>query len=94
MLLHVSIFNNSADGCILLHAPHAARNGYQAIVLCVEDTDVLIMALAVCNDVATPIYQRSSTRTRLQLWDIQNMAASVGPDVCKAIIGSCCERWT
>ena len=29
-----------ADGRLLLHATHAANDGYQAIVICSEDTDI------------------------------------------------------
>ena len=32
-----------ADGRLLLHATHTAREGYQAVVICSEDTDVFIM---------------------------------------------------
>ena len=34
-----------ADRCLLFHATHAAREGYQAVVICSEDTDVFIMSL-------------------------------------------------
>ena len=36
-----------ADGRLLFHATHAAREGYQAVVICSEDTDVFIMSLAL-----------------------------------------------
>ena len=32
-----------ADGRLLFHAVHAARDGYQNILICAEDTDVFIM---------------------------------------------------
>ena len=35
-----------ADGRLLFHAVHAAREGYQNILICAEDTDVFIMCLA------------------------------------------------
>ena len=35
------------DGYLLLHATHAAREGCEAVVICLEDTDVFIMALAL-----------------------------------------------
>ena len=35
-----------ADGCLLFHATYAAREGYQVVVICSEDTDVFIMSLA------------------------------------------------
>ena len=35
-----------ADGRLLLHAAHAAEEGYEGVVVCSEDTFVFIMALA------------------------------------------------
>ena len=34
-----------ADRRLLFHATHAAREEYQAVVICSEDTDVFIMSL-------------------------------------------------
>jgi len=33
--------NQEDDGCLLLHASHAAKHGFQAAVISSEDTDVL-----------------------------------------------------
>ena len=40
-----------ADGRLLLHAAHAAREGYPAVVICSEDTDIFIMSLAYCDKI-------------------------------------------
>ena len=76
-----------ADGRLLLHAAHASREGYQAVVLCAEDTDVLVMSLAVHDKIATPLFQRCATSNRVRVWDLGDIRASEGTDLCKALIG-------
>ena len=76
-----------ADGRLLLHAAHAARDGYQSVVVCSEDTDVFIMSLAFCDKVNAPLFQKCGTRTRTRLVDIRKVSATVGMEVCRALIG-------
>ena len=76
-----------ADGRLLLHAAHAAREGYEAVVICSEDTDVFILALAFQDKISAHLFQRCGTRTRKRLVDIKKVAATLGTDVCKALIG-------
>ena len=76
-----------ADGRLLLHAVHAAREGYQSVVICAEDTDVFIMCLAFHDKIGAPLFQKCGTRTRSRLVDIRKVAATVGIDVCRALIG-------
>ena len=76
-----------ADGRLLLHAAHAASGGYQSVVICSEDTDVFIMSLAFCDRIKTPLFQKCGTRTRTRLVDIRKVAATVGTEVCRALIG-------
>ena len=42
----------------LLHAAHAAKDGYQAVVVCSEDTDVFIMLLAFHDAIGVPLFQK------------------------------------
>ena len=44
-----------ADGRLLFHAIYAAREGYQAVVICSEDTDVFIMSLAFHDKIGAPL---------------------------------------
>ena len=74
-------------GCLLLHAAHAAREGYPAVVNCSEDTDVFIMSLSYCDKIGVSLFQKCGTRTRTRLVDIVKAAVSVGVDVCMALIG-------
>ena len=76
-----------ADGRLLFHAVHAARQGYQAIVICAEDTDVFIMCLAFHDKIWVPLFQKCGTRARTRLVDIRRVAATIGIDVCGALIG-------
>ena len=76
-----------ADRHLLLHDAHAAREGYQAVVICSENTDVFIMYLAFHDKIGVPLFQKCGTRTRTRLVDIMKVAATVGIDVCRALIG-------
>ena len=76
-----------ADGRLLLHAMHAAREGYQAIVICSEDTDVFIMSLAFHDKIGASLFQMCGTKTRRRVVDISKVAATVGMGVCRALVG-------
>ena len=70
-----------------LHASHAAKEGYQAIVICSEDTDVFIMSLAFHDKIEASLFLKCGTKTRRRIVDIGKVAASVGAGVCRALIG-------
>ncbi len=65
---------------LLLHARLAACEGYHAVVICSEDTDVFIMSLAFHDMIgASPFQFRSvGTKTRRRIVDISKVAATVG----------------
>ena len=67
-----------ADGCLLFHATHAAREGYQAVVICSEDTDVFIMSLAFHDKIGASLFQKCGTKARRRVVDITKVAATVG----------------
>jgi len=66
-----------ADGRLLLHAAHAAKDGFQAAVICSEDTDVFIM-LAFHDAIGVPLYQKCGTKIRKRIVDINKVGSSVG----------------
>ena len=70
-----------ADGSLLLHASHATRQGYQAVVICSEDTDVFILSLAFHAEVGAALFQKCGTKTRRRVVDISKVAATVGEGV-------------
>ena len=77
-----------ADGCLLLHATHAANDGCQAVVICSEDTDVFIMLLAFHDAIGVPLFQKCSTKIRkLKSYRHQKVGSGVGISVCQALIG-------
>ena len=68
-----------ADGHLLLHATHAVGEGYEAVVIYSEDTDVFIICVP-------PLFQKCATRNRTCVVDIRTVAATIGIDVCRALI--------
>ncbi len=76
-----------ADGRLLFHATHAAREGNQAVVICSEDTDVFIMSLAFHDKIGASLFQKCGTKARRRVVEITKVAATVGIDVCRALIG-------
>ena len=83
----LSSSQEEADTRLLLHAPHAAKEGYKAVVVNSEDTDVSILLLAFSNSINTKLYMRCGTRTRTRLIDIAKVAQSTGREVCEALVG-------
>ena len=41
---------------LLLHSAYAAKDGFEAVVICSEDTDVFIMLLAFHNAIGVPFF--------------------------------------
>ena len=76
-----------ADGRLLFHAIHAAREGYQAVVICSEDTDVFIMSLEFHDKIGASLFQKCGTKARRRVVDITKVAATIGIDVCRALVG-------
>ena len=76
-----------ADGRLLFHATPAAREGYQAVVICSEDTEIFIMSLAFHDKIGASLFQKCGTKARRRVVDITKVAATVGIDVCRALVG-------
>ena len=79
--------HEEADGRMLLHAAHALAEGFPAVVICAEDTDVFILCLAFNDQIDAPLFKKCGTRNRTRLVDITKVAASIGSKVCKALVG-------
>lgn len=79
--------HEEADGRMLLHAAHAAEDGYQSVIICTEDTDVFIMCMAFHQQIKVPLFQKCGTKARKRLVDIGKVAAATGIPNCKALIG-------
>ena len=79
--------HEEADGRLLFHAANAAKDGYQAVVICSEDTDVFILSLAFQYKISVPLFQKCGTKTRMRIFDISKVAATIGIGACKALTG-------
>ncbi|KAL8610714.1 hypothetical protein ACOMHN_016697 [Nucella lapillus] len=86
-VLELQCFQEEADGRLLLHAMHTTEEGFKATVISSDDTDIFVLNLAFAETIRTRLFQKTGTRTRTHLLDINKIAASLGPDVCKALIG-------
>ena len=75
------------DGRLLLHASHAANEGLNSVFICSEDTDVFIMSLEFSNEISGFLFKNSGNRIRTKVVDITKVAASLGPEVCKGVLG-------
>jgi hypothetical protein len=72
---------------MLFHAQHAASHGADAVVISSEDTDVYILCLAFSFQIAAPLFLQTSMRNRSTITNITLTAASLGSDVCRALVG-------
>ena len=54
-----------ADTRLLLHAAHAARSKFVAVIIVSEDTDVLVLCLAFKSFIPSSMFIKCSPQTRL-----------------------------
>ena len=66
---------------------HAAKEGYQAVVICSEDTGVFILSLVFHDKIGILIFQKYGTKMSKKLIDIRKAAATLGIDACRVLIG-------
>ncbi|KAK3730477.1 hypothetical protein QZH41_014705 [Actinostola sp. cb2023] len=76
-----------ADTRMLLHAAHAAQEGYEAVAISSEDTDVFILLLNFSSIINAKLFMRCGSRTRTRLVDIKGVIQRTGQEVCEALIG-------
>ena len=79
--------HKEADGRLLLHATHAAQEGYEAVIISSENTDVFILLLAFDSSINSRLFQKCGNQTRTKLVDIGKIASTLGDHVCKGLIG-------
>ena len=82
-----SIQHEEVHARLVFHAAHASREGFEAVVICADDTDVFILCLAFRDNIHASLFQKCGIQTRTRFIYISNAAASFGPDVCKALLG-------
>ncbi|KAJ8358200.1 hypothetical protein AAFF_G00026150 [Aldrovandia affinis] len=76
-----------ADTRMILNAAHAAEEGYSAVVVTADDTDVLLLCLANYADISCPLFQNCGTKNRVRYLDITKLRQALGDCVCNAVIG-------
>ena len=78
---------DEADTRLILHAAHAARSGYKAVVVASEDTDVFLLCLAFKCFIPASMYVKCGTQTRTRYVSISSVVAAVGGELCECLIG-------
>ena len=73
--------HEEADGRLLLHAAHAAQEGYEAVIISSEDTD------AFDSSINSRIFQKCGNQTRTKLVDIGKIASTLADHVCRGLTG-------
>ena len=71
----------------MLHAAHAAAQGYESVLLVTEDTDVLVLSIAFSADIGAAMYVKAGTQSRTQYIDVTKIASALGPSVCSGLLG-------
>lgn len=83
----LSCTQEEADGRLLLHAAHAVKQGHQNIVISSDDTDVLILLVAFHDIIGGHLYLKCGNKTRTKIVSIEKVAATLGADPCKGLVG-------
>ena len=86
--------HEEADTRLLLHAKHAADNGYKSVIIVSEDTDVFVLLLAFDKNISATLYQKRRPATRTQFTDIYQLRLALGDDLCNALIGFHAYTWS
>lgn len=76
-----------ADTRLILHSAHAAVAGFASVIIVADDTDVFLLALAFCDEIDTHLYLKCGTQARVSYIDVQKVSITLGPSVCKALLG-------
>ncbi|CAH1248853.1 Hypp8457 [Branchiostoma lanceolatum] len=76
-----------ADTRIMLHVAHAARSGYETVIVSSEDTDVFLLCLAFEHTLPTSIFFKCGTQTRIRYVSISSAARVIGQDLCSSLLG-------
>ena len=82
-----------ADTRMMIHVKHAATS-YQNVVVNSEDTDVFLILLSLHSQIPTRILLRRGKGNAVGLIDIPRLGTILGEDVCQAMIGVHCSRYT
>ncbi|KAK3746969.1 hypothetical protein QZH41_002521 [Actinostola sp. cb2023] len=76
-----------ADTRIILHIAHAARSGYDTLIVASEDTDVFILCLTFKDMIPSSIFFKCGMQTRVRYVSISSVAQAIGQDICHSLLG-------
>ena len=76
-----------ADTRMLFHAKKAAKNRKDAVVIVCEDTDVLVLATAMAEEIGVPMYQRRGNQWRTRYINVSSLRNALGDRVAKCLPG-------
>ena len=79
--------HEEADTRLILHAQHAAQEGYVSAVVRTPDTDVIITLVGLEEQISSELYVETGNGNRQRLIDINQVATSMPLGSCQSIIG-------
>ena len=71
---------------MMLHVKHASKD-FSSVVIVVEDTDVLVLALWCIVSITCKVYMKRDNNTRVRVLDVANLGASLGNNMNQALLG-------
>eukprot|EP00117_Sycon_ciliatum_P025244 scpid95671/ scgid20992/ len=79
--------HEEADTRLLLHAAHVFQGQLPVAVISSPDTDVAVLAIALCHDLHGKVIFKTGRQQRARLVDINAIAEALGSSTCRALIG-------
>ena len=76
---------HEADGCLLLHASHAAATCGQ-VVVCSPDTDVLVLSVHFCLLVGVQLWFKTGTGAKTRYIQVNDLVQKLGHPVVSGIV--------
>ena len=76
-----------ADTRLLLHAAHATRSKFAAVIIVSEDIDVLVLCLAFKSFIPSSMFIKCSSQTRVKYFDVSRIVERIGASTCKSLPG-------
>ena len=71
--------HDEADGVLLLHASHAG-NTLSRIVICSPDTDVAVLSINFCSDIAADLWLKTGVKNNVRYININSLVQKLGTE--------------
>ena len=75
------------DTSLLLHAAHAGRSKFVAVIIVSEDTDVLVLCLAFKSFTPSSMFIKCNSQTRVKYLDVSRIVKRIGASTCRSLPG-------